>query len=191
MTSVGSLSKMSVRPKSHGNRMPRSKGVTAPAIVLLALLLAVPGYGLSRLATWVDWRILVTAPIVISVITFFVYRTDKRRAEAGEWRIPEATLHLAELFGGWPGAFLAQRQFRHKTSKASFLVVFWAIVLIHQLVALDSLAGWRFTNNALRFIRSQGHNDMRRSRSAVRNGGFNFPIASGFTGQHAAPGRDK
>ena len=149
---------MSVRPKSHDHRFSRSGGVTAPAFLLLALLLAVPGYALSRLTTWIDWRLLLAAPIVFSVITFFVYRSDKRRAEAGEWRIPETILHLAELVGGWPGAFLAQRQFRHKTSKASFQVVFWVIVLVHQFAAVDSLVGWRFTKDALRFIRSQPPN---------------------------------
>jgi uncharacterized membrane protein YsdA (DUF1294 family) len=149
---------MSVRPKSHGNRFSRSEGVTAPAFISLALLVALPGYALSRLTRWIDWRLLVATPIVFSVITFFVYRNDKRRAEVGEWRIPESTLHLAELIGGWPGAFLAQRQFRHKTSKISFSVVFWAIVLVHQFVAVDSLVGWRFTKDALRFIKSQTAN---------------------------------
>jgi len=143
---------MSIPPKSDNNRVSRTGGVSAPAFVLLALLLAVPAYALSRLTTWIDWRVLVATPIVLSAITFFVYRTDKRRAEAGEWRIPESTLHLAELIGGWPGAFLAQRQFRHKTSKTSFQVIFWVIVLIHQFAAVDSLAGWQFTKDALRYI---------------------------------------
>jgi uncharacterized membrane protein YsdA (DUF1294 family) len=147
-----SPNQMSIPAKPDNNRVSRSGGVTAPAFILLALLLAVPAYALSRLTTWIDWRVLVAAPIVLSVITFFVYRTDKRRAEAGEWRIPESTLHFAELIGGWPGAFLAQRQYRHKTSKTSFQVIFWAIVLIHQFAAVDSLAGWRFTKDALRYI---------------------------------------
>jgi uncharacterized membrane protein YsdA (DUF1294 family) len=53
--------------------------------------------------------------------------------------VPEATLHLAELLGGWPGAFLAQRRFRHKTRKVSFQLVFAVIVLLHQLAAADVL----------------------------------------------------
>jgi uncharacterized membrane protein YsdA (DUF1294 family) len=105
--------------------------------------------------------------MVFSAITFFAYRSDKRRAELGEWRIPESTLHLAELIGGWPGAFLAQRQFHHKTSKTSFQVVFWVIVLVHQFVAADSLIEWRFTKDALRFIRSQTSHPLKPTAKAL------------------------
>lgn len=45
-----------------------------------------------------------------------VYRHDKRRAFAGQWRVPEATLHLAEFAGGWPGAFLAQRMHKFEVA---------------------------------------------------------------------------
>jgi uncharacterized membrane protein YsdA (DUF1294 family) len=101
----------------------------------------------------VDWRVLAGVPVLVSLFAFFAYRRDKRRAEAGEWRIPESTLHLIELVGGWPGAFLAQRQFRHKTAKLPFQVTFWLIVLTHQFLAIDSLTGWRLTREAVRFVR--------------------------------------
>jgi uncharacterized membrane protein YsdA (DUF1294 family) len=121
----------------------------------LLLLLVVPAYALSRLSGSVDWRLLVGVPVVVSLFTFFAYRSDKRRAEAGEWRIPESMLHMAELAGGWPGAFLAQRMFRHKTVKISYQIQFWIIVLVYQMVALDSLVGWRYTKDVLRLIK--GH----------------------------------
>ena len=124
------------------------------AVIGLLLLLVIPACALGRLATSVDWRLLGGAFLFVSLVTFVAYRSDKRRAEAGEWRIPESTLHLAELAGGWPGAFLAQRTFRHKTSKVSYQVEFWIIVLIHQMVAIDSLVGWRFTKNVLHLIKS-------------------------------------
>jgi uncharacterized membrane protein YsdA (DUF1294 family) len=106
---------------------------------MILLLVALPGYALSRFATRTDWRLLVGIPVAASLFTYFAYRSDKRRAEAGEWRVPESTLHLGELCGGWPGAFLAQRKYRHKTAKASFQITFWTIVLIHQFAAFDSL----------------------------------------------------
>src|SRR5258705_537967 len=118
---------------------PRGGGVTVLAIMGLSFLLVAPAYALSRFAASVDWRLLAGAPLVLSLLTFVAYRSDKRRAEAGEWRIPESTLHIAELVGGWPGAFLAQRTFRHKTSKTSYQVEFWIIVLLHQVIAVDSL----------------------------------------------------
>ena len=37
---------------------------------------------------------------------------------------PERTLHLLALLGGWPGAILARRRFRHKTMKVPFLIAF-------------------------------------------------------------------
>jgi uncharacterized membrane protein YsdA (DUF1294 family) len=117
------------------------------SLFALVLLLALPGYALTRLAAWVDWRLLIAIPIGVSLFTVLAYRSDKRRAMAGVWRIPETTLHLAELAGGWPGAFLAQRQFRHKTAKTSYQVVFWGIVLLHQCLALDWVLGWKLLGN--------------------------------------------
>jgi uncharacterized membrane protein YsdA (DUF1294 family) len=71
-----------------------------------------------------------------------VYAADKNRVRRGEWRVPEQMLHLVELIGGWPGAFVAQRRLRHKCSKASYQIVFWVIVLAQQFVALDFVLGW-------------------------------------------------
>lgn len=146
---------MSTHKVDQGFKPRRRGGVSAGAVVLLSLLLVIPAYALSRFALLADWRLLGGAPLALSLFTFFAYRSDKRRAEAGEWRIPESTLHFAELIGGWPGAFLGQQTFRHKTSKTSYQVEFWIIVLVHQLIAADSLAGWRYTKEALQLIKSQ------------------------------------
>ncbi|MEP6714829.1 MAG: DUF1294 domain-containing protein [Terriglobia bacterium] len=69
--------------------------------------------------------------VIASSITFAVYAWDKERARLGEWRVAETTLHLMDLFGGWPGALLAQRVFRHKNARPSFQVMFWVVVLGH------------------------------------------------------------
>ena len=71
---------------------------------------------------------------VTSLASFAAYGFDKRRAAVGGRRVPERTLHLLALLGGWPGAILAQRQFRHKTRKVSFLIAFWAVVVLHVTV---------------------------------------------------------
>lgn len=140
------------------NKIPpasRRARIGSLALGGLGLLLVVPIWALSRLATWVDWRVLVSAPVAISAFTFLAYRSDKRSAEAGEWRVPESTLHLFELLGGWPGAFFAQQRFRHKVVKVSYQISFWLIVALHQFVALDSLVGWRFTKQLTQFIRAR------------------------------------
>jgi uncharacterized membrane protein YsdA (DUF1294 family) len=68
---------------------------------------------------------------VMSLASLAVYGIDKRRAGNGGRRVPERTLHIMAFLGGWPGALLAQRQFRHKTQKMSFLIAFWAVVVLH------------------------------------------------------------
>ena len=68
---------------------------------------------------------------VMSLVAFITYGLDKQRAINGTRRVPERTLHLMALFGGWPGALLGQRQFRHKTQKVKFRVVFWLVVVLH------------------------------------------------------------
>lgn len=75
--------------------------------------------------------------IVTSLITLKLYRSDKNSALLDEWRVPESTLHLFELFGGWIGGFFAQKIWRHKSSKGSYQFVFWVIVTLHLLVWID------------------------------------------------------
>ena len=71
---------------------------------------------------------LAWACIVLSTLSYFMYLFDKQAAGKGAQRIPEASLHLVDLLGGWPGALVAQQQFRHKTIKQPFQTVFWATV---------------------------------------------------------------
>jgi uncharacterized membrane protein YsdA (DUF1294 family) len=68
---------------------------------------------------------------VSSPTAWTAYGLDKRRASSGGRRVPERTLHLLALLGGWPGALLGQRRFRHKTQKVSFRIVFWVVVVLH------------------------------------------------------------
>ncbi len=82
--------------------------------------------------------------LLISLATFVAYASDKRRAKTGRWRIPENTLHLLSLIGGWPGALLAQRLLRHKNRKPSFQTVFWLSVLLHVGLWL----GWWFVRRS-------------------------------------------
>lgn len=133
-------------------RSTRRGGLGLPGVLLLAGLLVVPGYGLVRMSASLDWRVPTGFALAASTFAYFVHRADKRWAESGEWRISETTLHAAELLGGWPGAFLAQRVFSHKTSKTSYQAVFWMIVGLHQLVALDLLLGWKFARKLIHLV---------------------------------------
>jgi uncharacterized membrane protein YsdA (DUF1294 family) len=81
----------------------------------------------------IPWLILIycSFTIVCSLISFVAYGIDKRRARKNQFRISEKKLHLLSLLGGWPGSYLAQQLFRHKTQKVSFRFVFWVIVFFH------------------------------------------------------------
>ena len=76
---------------------------------------------------------LVVQFVFINIFTFLAYWKDKRAAIKGEWRIPERDLHMLELLGGWSGALIAQKLFRHKTKKHTYQLVFW-LVPMAQLV---------------------------------------------------------
>jgi uncharacterized membrane protein YsdA (DUF1294 family)/cold shock CspA family protein len=78
------------------------------------------------------------AYIVLSVVAFVIYYFDKEAAQTSRQRTPESTLHMLALAGGWPGALVAQRLLRHKSSKQSFQEVFRATVVIN-CIALGAL----------------------------------------------------
>jgi uncharacterized membrane protein YsdA (DUF1294 family) len=123
-------------------RFRRQEQISLAAACVLGGALVLPGAALSKLSAYLDVRVLLGYAATISAGTYLMYLRDKRKAAAGEWRISEATLHVAELLGGWPGAFLAQRLLRHKIVKRAYQVVFWAIVLVHQYAALDYVSDW-------------------------------------------------
>ncbi|KAB0494215.1 DUF1294 domain-containing protein [Pseudomonas vancouverensis] len=107
--------------------------------LLFVILCALPLYG--SLSFWL--RGVTVIPLaaygIVSLLAFLLYWHDKRRARAEQWRTPENILHALEFAGGWPGGLLAQQLFRHKTRKVSFQVLFWLIVLLHQVFWIDLL----------------------------------------------------
>jgi len=72
--------------------------------------------------------------LLMSLVCFVVYGWDKRQAMSYGRRVPERTLHLLAFLGGWPGALMGQRHFRHKTRKLSFLIVFGLVVVLHIVI---------------------------------------------------------
>jgi len=107
--------------------------------LVFAIVCALPLTG--SLSFWLRGISLIplAAYGLVSVLAFFLYWSDKHKARTACWRTPENVLHAVELAGGWPGALLAQQVFRHKTRKVSFQVLFWLIVLLHQIFWIDQL----------------------------------------------------
>ncbi|MBU1746750.1 MAG: DUF1294 domain-containing protein [Chloroflexi bacterium] len=114
-------------------------GLLSLVFVLLAGLVA----GLVALiAGWPWWVVVLIALLAINVITLVMYRYDKAVAGTKMARVPEAILWLLALCGGSPAALVAMYGFekRHKTSKLSFLLVFWLILAVQ--IGLCLLAFW-------------------------------------------------
>ncbi len=73
-------------------------------------------------------------PIVFfgaNLIVFLYYYQDKTSALKNDWRTPENTLHWLSLIGGWGGAYIAQKIFKHKYKKQSFMLNYKLTVLIN------------------------------------------------------------
>lgn len=68
---------------------------------------------------------------LLSALTFTLYWLDKRAAINGNRRTPESTLQTFSLIGGWPGGLIAQRILHHKSSKKSFVLTYWLMVLLN------------------------------------------------------------
>jgi len=83
--------------------------------------------------------ILLVLSLLASLLSLLLYKKDKTAAIRGTWRTRERTLHIIALCGGWPGALLAQRVFRHKTKDQPFRILFWCTVALHLIFAVSIL----------------------------------------------------
>jgi uncharacterized membrane protein YsdA (DUF1294 family)/cold shock CspA family protein len=102
-----------------------------------ATFVAIPAFLLLYLALAAAWRVpnwVGGAYLLFSLVCFHFYAADKAAAQVkGQRRVPEKTLLLLGLVGGWPGAIVAQQLRRHKSSKLSFRAAFWTTVLMNVL----------------------------------------------------------
>lgn len=106
----------------------------APARWSAPRLLLLPAFAALLAYAALFWSLRPWVPALYaaaSLLTFFAYAFDKSAAIAQRRRTPENTLHMLALVGGWPGALLAQQWLRHKSSKSSFIAVFWVTVLLN------------------------------------------------------------
>lgn len=78
-----------------------------------------------------EWSWLILHFIAINGTIICLYLWDKAIAGSEKMtRVPELVLHTLALLGGSPMALLSQKLFRHKTSKKSFIIIYWLIVLV-------------------------------------------------------------
>ena len=104
---------------------------------LHAFLIKLVAFLPVMLSFHVMWRysnpIPLLAYVFMTPLTIYYYAEDKRRALAHQWRISNFYLHCFEILGGWPGALLAQNEYRHKLKRGVYQYGFWAIVAIHAM----------------------------------------------------------
>ncbi|PIE82203.1 MAG: DNA-binding protein [Cardiobacteriales bacterium] len=74
---------------------------------------------------------LALSSLIISLLTAFLYAIDKHAAIHNKQRVPEASMHIAAMLGGWPGALIARPLLRHKTTKIRFIIFFWLSIIIY------------------------------------------------------------
>jgi uncharacterized membrane protein YsdA (DUF1294 family)/cold shock CspA family protein len=133
-----------------GDRLP-SPPTTAPgpgvgafifASIFSTLMLGAVSMG--RL----PYAVLMTY-LVMSGAAYLAYYFDKAAALKGHRRTQESTLHAFSLFGGWPGAMLAQQTLRHKTQKRSFQITYWVTVVLN-----CTALGWLLSPTGIRIVKS-------------------------------------
>lgn len=78
--------------------------------------------------------------LAASLAAFALFAIDKRQAERGGSRIPEAVLLGVGLAGGAPGALLGMHLFHHKTRRAYFCWGLWLFLAIDALLIVFLMA---------------------------------------------------
>ncbi len=85
---------------------------------------------------WKEYALLMA---VVSLITFIVYGTDKKRAIQRKRRVPEKLLLGLSFFMGAVGGLVAMQLFRHKTRHwyfyfVNFVGIIWQVGLLIYLI---------------------------------------------------------
>lgn len=122
------------RPAQRHRTLRAATPSPAPATDTALLQLLVVGWlALLAWGLWIARLPLWMAGVLLGVnlLTMWTYAADKNAARARTWRVSENQLHLLSLLGGWPAAWLAQQNLRHKTRKASFRAVYWLTIALH------------------------------------------------------------
>ena len=91
-------------------------------------------------------QVILISLLFFNALCFVLFFLDKRKAQRGQRRISEKTLHLATLPGAAPGAWAAIFLLHHKNRKAAF----WSVTLL--LTVLEGAALYFFMSPAFRAL---------------------------------------
>ena len=80
------------------------------------------------------FSIIILLNIIGSLISLFLYASDKRKAINNSWRIKEKTLLLSTLLFGAVGSFIGVFILRHKTRHWYFVLTAIVSLIIQALL---------------------------------------------------------
>jgi len=98
--------------------------------LLLAAVATISAFFPDPLQVWI---------ISVNVFTLLLYGADKLAARKNGYRVPEFTLLIFGVVGGWFGAILGQQIFRHKTQKQPFKTYFAISVIVNLMVVIAGM----------------------------------------------------
>jgi uncharacterized membrane protein YsdA (DUF1294 family) len=94
--------------------------------------------------TYLKWLFIIDLVLVVlmSIISFFLFVNDKKKAEKGQMRTKEKTLLMSAVLNGSYGAFIGRKVAHHKTDKGyfSFTIYFGMLAQTCVIVLLAVLA---------------------------------------------------
>ncbi|MHA3080341.1 DUF1294 domain-containing protein [Acinetobacter sp. ANC 5502] len=115
--------------KPHASLHPITIVIGVYALFLLVAI------GLKALPSW-----LLLYSLLINALCYWQYTQDKTAAQQNQRRVPEQTLHLLSLLGGWPAAWFAQQKLRHKTQKQPFRQIYFATIVLNIMLLCALIA---------------------------------------------------
>lgn len=68
--------------------------------------------------------------LLINVLSFFLFKIDKKNPIIGKRRVSELALCFVTLIGGTIGSLMSMQIYRHKTRKKSFIFKIVMIIAI-------------------------------------------------------------
>ncbi len=121
-------------------------------LLVLLILCVLPAAGAWRM--YLDGQALwpLLAYPLASLLAFALYWRDKRSAARGDWRTRRSACTCSSCSAAGLARWSRSRYSATRPASSRSNLVFWGIVLLHQLFWLDSLLGGRLSAALLQWI---------------------------------------
>lgn len=123
---------LKAKPTQQRKKITNSKTRTQSTLQPMTMLIVVYVIFLllaTMLKALPSWLWLYS--LLINAVCYWQYAQDKHAAQQNQRRVPEQTLHLLAVLGGWGAAWFAQQKLRHKTQKQPFRQIYFATIVLN------------------------------------------------------------